>query len=66
VPVTGIYGQRDVIVHPRQYQPLLAGVKHARAEVMPGSGHFPMLDEPEKYLAAVRAFLAGSQPANGT
>jgi pimeloyl-ACP methyl ester carboxylesterase len=65
VPVLGIYGQRDVIVHPRQYQPLLAGVKHARAEVMPNSGHFPMLDEPDKYLTLVRGFLQDTPPVNG-
>jgi pimeloyl-ACP methyl ester carboxylesterase len=56
-PVMGIYGRRDVIVHPRQYQPLRAGVPHARIEVMPGSGHFPMLDEPDKYLSLIRSFL---------
>jgi pimeloyl-ACP methyl ester carboxylesterase len=65
VPVLGIYGQRDVIVHPKQYQPLLAGVKHARAEVMPNSGHFPMLDEPEKYLGVIRSFLDDAPPAAG-
>jgi pimeloyl-ACP methyl ester carboxylesterase len=65
VPVLGIYGQRDVIVHPRQYQPLLAGVKHARAEILPNSGHFPMLDEPDKYLHLIRGFLQDPPPANG-
>jgi hypothetical protein len=25
--------------------------------VMPRSGHFPMLDEPEKYLGIIRSFL---------
>lgn len=62
VPVLGIYGQRDVIVHPKQYQPLLAGVKHARAELMPKSGHFPMLDEPDKYLGVIRGFLDTAPP----
>jgi len=57
VPTLGIYGTRDVIVHPRQYEPLQAGVKQARIEIMPGSGHFPMLDEPDKYLAIIRSFL---------
>lgn len=57
VPTLGIYGARDVIVHPRQYEPLQAGVKQARIEIMPGSGHFPMLDEPDKYLAIIRSFL---------
>jgi hypothetical protein len=53
----GIYGRRDVIVHPNQFQPLQAGVKHARIEILPRSGHFPMLDEPEKYLGLIRSFL---------
>jgi pimeloyl-ACP methyl ester carboxylesterase len=59
VPVMGIYGRRDVIVHPKQYEPLLSGVKHARIETLPGSGHFPMLDEPERYLAIIQSFLNG-------
>ena len=57
VPTLGMYGRRDVIVHPRQYEPLRAGVPHARIEILPGSGHFPMLDEPDKYLAIVSNFL---------
>lgn len=57
VPTLGIYGARDVIVHPRQYEPLRQGVPHARVEVMPRSGHFPMLDEPDKYLGIIRSFL---------
>ena len=57
VPVLGLYGQRDVIVSPRQYQPLRAGVSGARIEIMPRSGHFPMLDEPEAYLGIVKSFL---------
>jgi len=58
VPTLGIYGKRDVIVHPRQYQPLRAGVPHARIEIREKSGHFPMLDEPEAYLDIIQSFLA--------
>jgi pimeloyl-ACP methyl ester carboxylesterase len=57
VPTMGLYGGRDVIVHPRQYEPLRRGVPHARIEIMPKSGHFPMLDEPERYLEIVKSFL---------
>jgi pimeloyl-ACP methyl ester carboxylesterase len=57
VPTMGLYGQRDVIVHPKQYEPLRQGVPHARIEVLPKSGHFPMLDEPEHYLSIIRSFL---------
>ncbi len=58
VPTLGIYGKRDVIVHPKQYQPLKAGVPHARIEIRDRSGHFPMLDEPEAYLEIIKSFLA--------
>ncbi len=57
VPTLGIYGMRDVIVHPKQYEPLQAGVHQACVAVMSHSGHFPMLDEPEAYLAHVKSFL---------
>jgi pimeloyl-ACP methyl ester carboxylesterase len=57
VPVMGIYGSRDVIVDPHEYLPLRGGVPHARIEIMPKSGHFPMLDEPAEYLGLVRSFL---------
>lgn len=65
VPTLGIYGTRDVIVHPRQYVPLRTGVPHARVEVMPRSGHFPMLDEPDKYLAILRSFLDDKNGSGG-
>ncbi len=57
MPVMGIYGGRDVIVDPHEYEPLRGGVPHARIEIMPDSGHFPMLDEPEHYLGLIRSFL---------
>ena len=57
VPVMGIYGGRDVIVSPREYRPLRSGLPQARIEIMPHSGHFPMLDEPDKYLGLIRSFL---------
>ena len=58
VPTMGIYGKRDVIVHPLQHRALKAGVPSARIEIREQSGHFPMLDEPEAYLEIVQSFLA--------
>jgi len=59
VPTMGIYGARDVIVQPKQHELLRAGVRQARIEIMPNSGHFPMIDEPEKYLTLIKSFLEG-------
>ncbi len=58
MPVLGMYGDRDIIVHPGQWQPLKAGVAHAQIERFPESGHFPMLDEPERFRRSLESFLA--------
>lgn len=57
VPVMGMYGERDVVVHPRQWQPLLEGVPHARIERFPSAGHFIMLDEPQSFMNTLQNFL---------
>ena len=46
VPTMGMYGDKDVIVHPLQWQPLQKGIPHAVIERFPTAGHFPMLEEP--------------------
>jgi pimeloyl-ACP methyl ester carboxylesterase len=62
VPVLGMYGDRDVVVNPRQWKPLQAGVTTARIERFPKSGHFIMLDEPQKFVYTLRDFLDHDLP----
>ncbi|MGC8855314.1 MAG: alpha/beta fold hydrolase [Anaerolineae bacterium] len=57
VPVMGMYGDRDNIVHPMQWQPLRQGVPHARVERFPHAGHFIMLDEPNGFIHKLKEFL---------
>jgi pimeloyl-ACP methyl ester carboxylesterase len=57
VPTMGMYGDRDVIVHPLQWQPLLTGVSHAVIERFPQAGHFPMLEEPTLFSQKLKIFL---------
>jgi pimeloyl-ACP methyl ester carboxylesterase len=64
VPVMGMFGDRDNIVDPHQWQPLLAGVPSARIERFKNAGHFIMLDEPVECLAKINDFLGGS-PTSG-
>jgi pimeloyl-ACP methyl ester carboxylesterase len=59
IPVMGVYGVGDNIVDPRQHTVLAAGVRHARVKIMPGSRHFPMLDEPDEFNATLKTFLDG-------
>jgi len=57
IPVMGMYGDRDVIVHPNQWQPLQQGVAQARIERFPKAGHFIMLDEPKDFMGKLKDFL---------
>ena len=63
VPTMGIYGPRDVIVHPNQWQPLEQGVPHARIEIFERCGHFAMLDHPERFRLTLESFLDGVPPS---
>ena len=46
VPAMGMFGDKDVIVDPMQWQPMQQGIPHAVIERFPMAGHFPMLEEP--------------------
>jgi pimeloyl-ACP methyl ester carboxylesterase len=57
VPVMGMYGDLDIIVHPRQWQPLREGVPFACIDQYKNSGHFIMLDDPARFRESLRSFL---------
>jgi pimeloyl-ACP methyl ester carboxylesterase len=57
IPALGIFGAYDNIVNPNQSRLLARGVPQARVEVMNASRHFPMVDEPQRFIAIVQEFL---------
>jgi pimeloyl-ACP methyl ester carboxylesterase len=57
VPVMGMYGDRDIVVDPKQWKPLQAGVPHAHIERFHTAGHFIMLDEPQAFTEKLKSFL---------
>jgi len=57
IPAMGMYGDKDVVVHPAQWKPMLEGIPHARIERFHEAGHFIMLDEPEKFSEVLKNFL---------
>ncbi|HEY3477174.1 MAG TPA: alpha/beta hydrolase [Anaerolineales bacterium] len=63
VPAMGMYGDRDVIVHPRQWEPMKKGISHAHIERFPSAGHFPMLEEPQNFAERLKSFLDKDEPA---
>ena len=62
VPAMGMYGDRDVIVHPRQWEPMKKGIAHAHIERFPSAGHFPMLEEPQNFAERLKSFLDRDEP----
>jgi pimeloyl-ACP methyl ester carboxylesterase len=57
MPTMGVYGRGDKIVDPRQGE-LFRRVANSRVEMMNGSRHFPMLDEPDHFYPILMSFLA--------
>ncbi len=58
VPAMGIYGRKDNIVNPKQGELLRAGIADHTLHTFEGSGHFPMLDETQRFHEAILNFLA--------
>lgn len=59
VPVMGMYGEKDNIVHPLQWKPLAEGLEKNTTARFPTAGHFIMLDEPELFMHKLKNFLDG-------
>jgi pimeloyl-ACP methyl ester carboxylesterase len=57
MPAMGMFGQRDIVVNPNQWKPLMEGIPNVRIERFPNAGHFIMLDEPQTFQETLRSFL---------
>ncbi|HEY3310915.1 MAG TPA: alpha/beta hydrolase [Anaerolineales bacterium] len=57
IPVMGMFGERDNIVDPQQWEPLLAGVPHAKIVRWQRAQHFIMLDTPQEFMENLKTFL---------
>lgn len=56
-PVMGMYGDRDVIVNPNQWNLLDEYLQRVRIERFRRAGHFIMLDEPHKFKTILKEYL---------
>lgn len=62
IPVMGMYGDKDIVVNPNQWQALSQGVPKARIERKSSVGHFIMLDDPLWFRSTLRNFLDSEEP----
>jgi len=61
MPILGVYGRKDIIVNPRQGKLLLQYAPNSREAWFENSGHFPMLDEPQRFHQTIANFLHGRE-----
>ena len=57
IPAMGMYGKKDVIVNPNQWQPMQEHIPNVRIERFDDAGHFIMLDQPDKFMETLRHFI---------
>lgn len=60
IPAMGIYGRKDNVVDPKQGELIRQGIKNHVVHYFEKSGHFPMLDETERFHTTILEFLANS------
>lgn len=61
VPILGIYGKHDIIVDPGQLKILKASAPSSQQAFFEQSGHFPMMDEPQRFHDTLRNFLNNNE-----
>lgn len=59
VPVLFVWGDRDPFGHPDVGRAAVAAMPRATIETIPGAGHLPWLDQPERCAEIAGAFLSG-------
>jgi len=63
VPALVVWGDRDGVIPPQHGRRAHAALPASRLEVFAGAGHFPHHDDPDRFVALVRDFVAGTEPA---
>jgi len=64
VPMLVIWGSRDPIVPALHAETVRTLVPTARVEVFSGAGHWPHLDDPERFCDVLLDFIATTEPAH--
>ncbi len=59
-PTLVVAGRHDVHVSPALSELIAAGIPGAQSVLMERSGHFPWLDEPERFQGLVRSFIGAN------
>jgi pimeloyl-ACP methyl ester carboxylesterase len=63
IPVLIVWGKHDRIIPVSHATAAHEEVPHSRLEIFPRSGHFPQLDEPDRFVAVLNSFIDATSPA---
>jgi pimeloyl-ACP methyl ester carboxylesterase len=63
VPTLLVWGGRDPMIPAAHGEAAHAAMPGSRLEIFPGAGHFPFLDDPDRFTAVLADFIAGTEPA---
>jgi pimeloyl-ACP methyl ester carboxylesterase len=59
-PTLVVTGDGDYMAGVGSAEEIASGIAGSRLEIIPGAGHFPWVEEPERVRAAIAAFLEGA------
>lgn len=62
-PVLIVVGEEDAITPPEDARAMQQAARAAGLEVVPGAGHLTPVEQPERFVAALRGFLTALPPA---
>ncbi|GAA2103225.1 alpha/beta fold hydrolase [Microlunatus panaciterrae] len=65
IPLLVVWGTRDRMIPPWHATAAQAAVPGCRVELFEGSGHFPHLDEPDRFAEVVRDFITETEVSPG-
>lgn len=63
MPMAVIWGRDDRVIPVRHASNAAALAPKARVEVIPGAGHFPHKDHPQRFAKVVHEFIRSTEPA---
>jgi pimeloyl-ACP methyl ester carboxylesterase len=63
LPTLLVWGERDPIIPAEHGRDAHAAMPGSQLELFPGSGHFPHLDDPLRFVEVLDEFLATTEPA---
>jgi pimeloyl-ACP methyl ester carboxylesterase len=62
MPMLIVWGERDPLIPVRHGREAHARLPGSRLELFPGAGHYPHLDDPERFAAVLLDFMAATRP----